>query len=525
MGGMNNGKVTFKEYNMNQPRLLPPSLEELIPEQHLVRVVNRVVDELDITPLLAKYKGGGTSSYHPRMMLKVIVYAYTQKVYSSRKIEKALWENIGFMWISGGNRPDFHTINNFRGSVMKEAVRKVFASLMEFLVEEGYVKMENYFVDGTKVGANSNPHKVVWAKKTKRYKEKLQQQIEELLDEIERVNTAEEEVYGEENLEELGEKSQVTAEKIRQTVEELNQRLRETPEDRSLKKVVKTLEEKHLPRLEKYEEQEKLLDGRNSYSKTDPDASSLRMKEDRAARKPLARPAYNVQMGTEGQFVVGYSVHQQADDTSCFIPHMQQQVFPQGKKFKNGSGDAGYGSEENYAFLEKEGMGNFFQYNTFYQEQHPPRKPEALEKRGFKSEYFPYDQEKDEFICPAKKRMIYMETKPYKSKNGYPSERRFYECHDCAECPLKPKCTQAKGNRCIQVSFELRRYRQQAKDNLLSEQGVTLRQSRSIEPETVFGDIKHNMGFRRFMLRGLKKVDIEWGLLCMAHNLRKLAIQ
>jgi IS5 family transposase len=459
------------------------------------------------------------------MMLKVIVYAYTQKIYSSRKIEKALWENIGFMWISGGNRPDFHTINTFRGSVMKEAVREVFASLMEFLVAEGYVKMENYFVDGTKVGANSNPHKVVWAKKTKRYKEKLQEQIEELLDEIERVNTEEEETYGDENLEELGEKSQVTAEKVRQKVEEINQRLRETPEDRSLKKAVQTLEEKHLPRLEKYEEQERLLGGRNSYSKTDPDASSLRMKEDRAARKPLARPAYNVQMGTEGQFVVGYSVHQQADDTSCFIPHMQQQVFPQGKKFKNGSGDAGYGSEENYAFLEKEGMGNFFQYNTFYQEQHPPRKPEALEKRGFKSEYFPYDQEKDEFICPAKKRMIYIETKPYKSKNGYPSERRFYECHDCAECPLKPKCTQAKGNRRIQVSFELRRYRQQAKDNLLSEQGVTLRQSRSIEPETVFGDIKHNMGFRRFMLRGLKKVDIEWGLLCMAHNLRKLAIQ
>jgi len=522
---MNNGKVSFKAYSMKQASLLPPSLEELIPEGHLVRVVNQVVDELDITPLLAKYKGGGTSSYHPRMMLKVIVYAYTQKIYSSRKIEKALWENIGFMWISAGNRPDFHTLNNFRSSVMKEAVRKVFASLMEFLVAEGYVKMENYFVDGTKVGANSNPHKVVWAKKTKRYKEKLQEQIEDLLDAIERINTEEEETYGDENLEELGEKSQVTAEKLRQKVEELNQRLRETPADKSLKKGVKTLEEKQLPRLEKYEEQESLLDGRNSYSKTDPDASSLRMKEDRAARKPLARPAYNIQMGTEGQFVVGYSVHQQAGDTTCFIPHMQQQVFPQGRKFKNGSGDAGYGSEENYAFLEKEGMGNFFKYNTFHQEQHPPRKPEKLEKLRFKSEYFPYDQEKDEFTCPAQKRMLYTETKPYKSKHGYLSQRRFYECLDCATCPLKPKCTKAKGNRRIQVSFELRRYRQQAKDNLLSEQGVALRQSRSIEPETVFGDIKHNMEFRRFMLRGLKKVDIEWGLLCMAHNLRKLAIQ
>ena len=337
---MNNGRVTFKEYNMNQPSLLPPSLEELISEQHLVRVVNQVVDELDITPLMAKYKGGGASSYHPRMMLKVIVYAYTQKIYASRKIEKALWENIGFMWISGGNRPDFHTINNFRSETMKEAVRKVFASLMEFLEEEGYVKMENYFVDGTKVGANSKPHKVVWAKKTKRYKEKLQKQIEALLDEIERVNEQENEVYGEENLEELGEKSEVTAEKVRKKVDELNQRLRERPQARPLKKAVKTLEEKYLPRLQKDEDQEQVLDGRNSYSKTDPDASSLRRKEDRAARKPLARPAYNVQMGTEGQFVVGYSIHQQAGDTSCFISHMQQQEFPQGRKFKHGSGES-----------------------------------------------------------------------------------------------------------------------------------------------------------------------------------------
>ena len=121
--------------------------------------------------------------------------------------------------------------------------------------------------------------------------------------------------------------------------------------------------------------------------------------------------------------------------------------------------------------------------------------------------------------------MVYIETKPYKSRNGFLSERRIYECLHCATCPLKPQCTKAKGNRQIQVGFELRRYRQQAKDNLLSEQGLALRQLRSIEPETVFGDIKHNMGFRRFMLRGLKKVDVEWGLVCMAHNLRKLAIQ
>jgi len=252
------------------------------------------------------------------------------------------------------------------------------------------------------------------------------------------------------------------------------------------------------------------------------------MKEDRAARKPWARPAYNVQMGTEGQFVVGYSMHQLAGDTSCFISHRQQQIFPQGRKFKKGSGESapnGVCRIENYAFLEREGMGNFFKYNTFHQEQHPPRKPERVERLRFKSGSFSYDQKKDEFLCPVQKRLVYMETKPYRSKNGYLSERRFYESSDCTTCPLKPKCTKAKSNRRIQVSFELRPYRQQARDTLLSEQGGTLRQLRSTQLKTVFGDIKHNMGFRRFMLRGLKKVAIEWGVLCMAHNLRKLATQ
>lgn len=521
---MKHKQITFKPYSMEQLSLLPASLDELIPEHHLVRVVNRVVDELEIGPLLAKYKGGGTSSYHPRMMLKVIVYAYTQKIYSSRKIEKALWENVGFMWISGGNKPDFHTINNFRGDTLKEVVRKVFASLMEFLVEEGYVKMENYFVDGSKVGANSNPHKVVWAKKTQKYKQKLQKQIQTLLDEIEQVNERENEEYGEANLEELGEQSEITVEKVKQKVAEINAQLQDKPLKPELNKAVKKLEQEDLPRLQKYEEQERLLAGRNSYSKTDPDASSLRMKEDRAARKPLARPAYNVQLGTEGQFVVGYSIHQQADDTSCFIPHMQQQQFPPGKHFQNASGDAGYGSEENYAYLEKHEIGNYFKYNTFHQEQHPPRKPELLEKLRFKSAFFPYDQEQDEFICPTHNRMIYIDTRPYTSRNGFLSERRIYECLHCSTCPLKPQCTQAKGNRQMQVGFELRRYRQQAKDNLLSKPGIALRKLRSTEPETVFGDVKHNMGFPRFMLRGLQKVDVEWGLVCMAHNLRKLAI-
>ena len=178
-------QVTFKPYTMEQPSLLPPSLEELIPEDHLVRVVNRVMDELDLEPILNEYKGGGTSSYHPRMMLKVLVYAYTQKVNSSRQIAKGLRENVNFMWISGNNRPDFRTINRFRSSVMKEGIEVVFGEVLQYLIEGGYVTLENYFLDGTKIEANANKYKWVWAKSTAKYKERLQEKIQELLEKIE----------------------------------------------------------------------------------------------------------------------------------------------------------------------------------------------------------------------------------------------------------------------------------------------------------------------------------------------------
>jgi hypothetical protein len=195
----------------------------------------------------------------------------------------------------------------------------------------------------------------------------------------------------------------------------------------------------------------------------------------------------------------------------------------EGPKVQNVSTDAAYGSEENYAYLEREQIGNYLKYNTFYRETHPPHKPELIQKASFRAENLPYNPDKDEFTCPANKPLTYRETRPYCSENGYLTERRFYECSECATCPLKPQCTRAKGNRRIQVSFKLRAYRQKAKANLLSEQGIALRKQRGPDVETAFGDIKHNMGMRRFMLRGLKKVETEWGILSIAHNMRKLA--
>jgi len=535
-------KPTFKPYIQAQPSLIPPSWDELIPANHQVRVVNRAVERIDIEPLLKKYKGGGTSSYHPRMMLKVLVYAYTQRIYSSRQIAKGLRENVNFMWLSGGNRPDFRTINEFRGAKMSGVIEEVFTSVLELLVEEGYVKLENYFVDGSKVEANANRHKVVWAKSRAKYQRRLREKVKELLKEIEAVNEAENEAYGDKDLEELGGGGEIDVEKLEQKIAELNQRLKEQPEDKKLAKAVKVMEKDYLPRQKRYEDQERKLAGRSSYSKTDEDATFFRRKEDRGAEKPLPKPAYNVQNGTEGQFVVGFSLHQRAGDTTCLIPHLEgvkanlsaiarrkPEILPQQEDHqprclpKNISADAGYGSEENYAYFEEHHLGNYVKYNTFHREQHTHRKPELIRKAIFRSENFPYDADRDEFICPAEQRLTYQVTRRQRTENGYWTKIRTYEAAVCNTCPLKPECTRAKGNRRMYVSFRLRRYREQAKNNLLSEQGKLLRIQRNVEVESVFGQIKHNMRFRRFHLRGLEKVKTEWGLVCIAHNMRKLA--
>jgi transposase len=519
----------FKPYVMNQVALMPASYDEKIPAGHLVRVVNEAVEKIDVSSLLGQYKGGGTSSYHPVMMLKVLVYAYAEKIYSSRRIAKALRENIYFMWISGESTPDFRTINGFRGSRMKGVIGEVFGAVLEYLVAEGHVKLEHYFLDGTKIEADANKHKVVWAKKRDNYHQRVQAQIKDLLKHIEQVNEEEQEEYGDKDLEEMGGNGQadVNSQRLQKKIDELNQKLRERArpkkETRAARKALKKLEEDCLVRLKKYEQQAETLAGRSSYSKTDPNASSMRMKEDRGAEKPWPKPAYNVQIGTEGQFVVGFSVHGRAGDTACLIPHMETLRTRLGRLPRAVVADAGYGSEENYAYLEQHTLENYVKYNTFYQDTHPYRKAEIVRKHQFRAENFGYDQERDEFICPAQQRLRFQYTSRYTTDNGYVTDRRHYECDQCGQCPLKQQCTRAKGNRRIRISFQLLEYRRQARANLTSEVGQRLRAARSTEVETVFGIVKHNMGFRRFHLRGLEKVNTEWGLVSIAHNMKKLA--
>ena len=181
-------QVTFKPYVQNQAWLLPPTLEELIPEGHLVRLVNDAIEGMDLEPILNTYEGGGSSTYHPRMMLKALVYGYVDKRYSSRDIEKALQKNLCYMWLCGMQKPDHNTLNRFRNSRLKQTVKAVFAHVLAMLVEQGYVRLEEYYVDGTKLESVAGRYTYVWAKNVERYKGALLEKIAQVIEQIEAAN-------------------------------------------------------------------------------------------------------------------------------------------------------------------------------------------------------------------------------------------------------------------------------------------------------------------------------------------------
>lgn len=514
-------KAAFKPYEQHQLSMLPMNLEELIPTNHMVRVVDAAIEKMNCEPLFAQYPGGGTSAHHPVMLLKVIVYAYTDKIYSSRQIAKGTRENINFLWLTGNVQLDHMTINRFRSERLNGIIEEIFAEVVELLLREKYISFEKYFLDGTKIEANASKYSWVWGKSTKRYKENLRKKVALHLQEIELLEAEEQTEYGNEDLPEVGEGREIDSAAIREAAAEIDARLAENPSDRQLKKAKKSIEQDYLPRMEKYEKQETILSERNSYSKTDTEATFMRMKEDHMRNGQL-KPGYNVQIGTENQFVTGYSIHQQAGDTSCMKEHLEKlKEQHDGKLPKSVTADAGYGSEENYEYLESEQVEHFVKYNTFHKEQSTKWKKDILRVQNWR-----YEEASDEYICAYERRLKFVYERKEKSKTGYESLVRVYECESCNDCPYRDNCVRSEkpdANRKLYINRRRNELRKKARENLMSEKGLQMRSERPVEVESVFGDIKGNYGVRRFLLRGLEKVGIEWGLYSIAHNMRKMA--
>ena len=170
-------QAIFKPHSVHQQTLFPLDLNVLIPENHSARLIDSVVEKLEIPDIISQYKGGGTSSYHPKMLIKILFYGYLNNTYSCRKIAKSVKENIYFMWLSGGLQPDFRTINDFRGQKLKGSIEKLFSQLVEMMVDLDLISLEKQFIDGTKIEANAHKYSFVWKKSVEKNKAKLHQKI------------------------------------------------------------------------------------------------------------------------------------------------------------------------------------------------------------------------------------------------------------------------------------------------------------------------------------------------------------
>lgn len=507
------GKVVFKPYNPDQLSLLPPSLEELIPENHVVRVVRQVIDNLDIEPILKKYKGGGTSSYHPKMMLKILVYGYLSNIYSSRKIEQAVSSNIHFMWLSGMQRPDHNTINRFRSSRLKGVLKEVFAQVVTLMAEQGLMEIKTIYVDGTKLEANANKYTFVWGKSIKRHKQRIKEQLEDLWKYAEGV--AKEELLDNDPTT----YPELDAAQVSRTIDTINEAIKDKPVDKKVKQKLNYAKRNWPKNMAKYKKQEDILGERNSYSKTDPDATFMRMKDDHMGNGQL-KAGYNWQISTASQYIVNYDIYHNPTDTLTLPHHLDQYKDLYRSSPEVLVADSGYGSEQNYEKLEKEEIEAYVKYNYFHKEQKAKGKIKA--KDAFRPENLYYNKAGDYYICPMGQRMAKRYETTSKTKSGYEQQLSVYVSKNCAGCPLRGACHKSKYNRKIQKNWNLERLKTQAKEKLLSEEGVAHRSQRPVDVEAVFGNIKQNKKFTRFMLRGKEKVLIEAGLIALAHNLAKM---
>ena len=507
-------KPVFKPYNPDQLSLLPPSLDELIPSNHVVRLVRDVIDQLDIDLILKKYKGGGTSSYHPKLLLKVLIYGYLSNTYSSRKIEQAVSSNIYYMWLAGMQRPDHNTINRFRNDKLKGVLKEVFGQVVTLMVGQGIVDIKTIYVDGTKLEANANKYTFVWGKSIKRYKQGIKTQLEQLwkyADTIAKEELMDNDptIYPE-----------LDAAQVEKTIASINEAIKDKPIDKKIKQKL-NYAKRHWPQnMAKYNEQEKILGDRNSYSKTDPDATFMRMKDDHMRNGQL-KAGYNWQISTSNQYIVNYDIYHNPNDTLTLPSHLEGYKELYGSSPDVTVADAGYGSEENYEYMAKEEIEAFVKYNYFHKEQ--KAKGKIKPKDAFKPQHLYYNKKEDYFVCPMGQKMTNRYESKSKTKSGFEQNYSVYQTQNCEGCPLRGSCHKSKYDRKIQFNWNLKKHKDKARKKLLSEKGLTHRSQRPVDVEAVFGNIKQNKKFTRFNLRGKENVLIEAGLIALAHNLAKMA--
>ena len=512
-----------KDYTQNAEGYqlkLPLNIETIIPEDDSVRLLSQFVEAMDLTDLYSTYER--INSVSPRTLLKIVLYSYMNGDYSSRSMELNCKRDINFMFLlEGQSAPDHATFARFRSIHFAPCSKRILAEMSNTLFELGEVSGETIFIDGTKIEASANKYTFVWKKTVTKNQEKLLVKLADFVAECEQLYDIKI-VYG-------NTIKMKYVKKLRKKLYALKESenvvfvhgigKRKTP----LQKSIETLEG-YLSRFKEYNQKIHICGERNSYSKTDHDATFMRMKEDAMGNGQL-KPAYNLQHGVDSEYITWLTIGPQPTDTTTLIPFLKDAEEHLKFKYTNITADAGYESEENYLFLEGNGQLSYIK----------PANYEISKTRKYRNdigkiENMEYDEEADVYTCRNNQKLTVDHISHSKSKTGYVSEKTIYKCENCESCSYKKECI--KGNNCktpleertktLQVAKTFLKYRQEDLKRILSEEGILFRINRSIQAEGSFGELPQDMQFRRYLSKGTVNVLAESTLLAMARNINKL---
>ena len=488
----------------------------MIPADDSVRLLNAVLERMDYSKLHEAYSRYGRIERSPENLFKIVVYGNMNGIFSSRKLEQACRRDVNFMYLLGrAPAPDHATIARFRSKRLTDVVEDLFFQLVNLLAETGELSLCSVFIDGTKLEASANRYSFVWKKSTQKNEVKMQEKMKTELPKL----AAEFDLRFH-----IGEKVRVKdLKKLRKKLYALKGDMEfiqgKGKRKSCIQKAIEAIEE-YIARQKKFNDYNHSFGERNSFSKTDRDATFMRMKEDHMKNGQL-KPAYNITLGVDAEYIVGAMISQDRSDTGTFIPMMKTLQY---LGYTKPVTDAGFESEENYTWCEENGQLAFIKPSN-----HDQSKTKKYRSDIGKRENMSYDGETDSYICHAGHKIQAAYEKNTKSQTGYPIVTTVYTCAHCNGCPHKTKCIKGTSktpleerSKNLHVSKNFQRQRREMEARINTDEGILLRINRSIQVEGAFGVIKHDMGFRRFLLRGQVKVQTELLLVAIAFNINKL---
>ena len=501
---------------------LPLEMDAMIPADDSVRLLSAFVEGMDLSELYATYDRVRKNQASPRQMLKIMIYASMNRLFSSRDIETACKRDINFMFLlEGMPAPDHATIARFISLHLSACSRELLANVTSMLYELGEISGKTVFIDGTKIESRANKYTFVWKKSVTKNQARLFEKIVSFIEECESLYGIQVVYNGKATL---------------HTMKRLRRKLYRIKEEENisfvygsghrksqLQRSVETLDG-YICKLKEYTKDLHVCGDRNSYSKTDPDATFMRLKEDAMLNGQL-KPAYNLQHGVDAQYItwIGLSAH--PTDVLTLVPFLKEMESYLPYKYAEIVADAGYESEEAYVFLEKNGQASYLK----------PQNYEISKTRKYRQdisrrENMTYDPEADEYTCSNGRKLKAKYDQRSKNRNGYVSVVTVYECESCQGCPYKERCIHGnncktpmeKRNKRLDVSKVMKQKRQETLDRITTKYGTQLRMNRSIQAEGSFAVIKEDMNFRRYLYRGKKNVLAQSVLLAVAYNINKL---